>query len=319
MATLSDARELSPRVRERVVARRKPIPPPSLELVFLPESDTEYVHFEDGDVVPFEPTATGFSRVNAWWLADAALLSYWDPGAAKAIWERAGLQFEFASAGGTQCHIAWNDSFVIVAFRGTQPDELHDLFDIARFKLTEWKFGGGEVHAGFLDAHNNIWPTVENTLRRLSPARRTIWFTGHSLGAALATLSMDRFVASAGLYTIGSPRVGNRRFSGLFNQRHAGRCYRYVNNRDVVTHLPPALSPAGVYNHVEERRFIDATGHISTAAPSLIDTLSLPWTPKGTRSAIETARRSLDLPSWLIDHTPRRYAVHLWNNIGSRD
>lgn len=293
---------------------QKPIPAPSIALLLQPESDANYQHFEDGEHNPFDHNAATFSRVNAWWLADAALLSYWDADPAAAIWKRAGLQFEFVGVEGAQCHIGWNDALVIVAFRGTQADDATDLFDIARFELEEWKFGGGSVHAGFLDAHSRIWTKVEQALRKLNPTRRTIWFTGHSLGGALATLSMDRFATAAGAYTIGSPRVGNPRFSSLFNQRHRGRCFRYINNRDVVTHLPPALSPSGLYKHINEPRVIDADGTISEAGPSLFGTLSMPWTRRGTRKAFTEARQTGVLPGWLVDHTPRRYAVHIWND-----
>ena len=61
---------------------KKPLPPPSLKLVFKPQSDTGYTHFEGALDAPFDPTAV-FSRVNAWWLADASLLSYWEPAVAQ--------------------------------------------------------------------------------------------------------------------------------------------------------------------------------------------------------------------------------------------
>jgi hypothetical protein len=295
-------------------ANDKPIPPPSIELLFHPESDVEYQHFEGSAQHPFDYGATSFSRVNAWWLSDAALLSYWDADTAANIWARADLQFEVVVVDGAQCHIGWNDAFVLVAYRGTEPDEAQDLFDIARFGLVDWKFGGGSVHSGFLEAHSRIWGKVEQTLRRLNPTRRTIWFTGHSLGGALATLSMDRFATAAGVYTFGSPRVGNPRFSSFFNRRHRGRCFRYVNNRDVITHLPPALSPAGLYKHVDDSRVINADGSIASRWSLDLSTLALPWTGHGTGQAIAAAHRTLLLPGWLVDHTPRRYAVHVWND-----
>jgi len=298
-------------------AHLKQLPAPSSELLFFPERDSDYQHFENAEQYPFNYDARQFSRMNAWWLADAALLAYWDPAPARDIWRRAGLQFEFISVPGSQCHVGWSDRFVIVAFRGTQPDEMMDLFDISRIELAGWTYGGGAVHSGFLEAHGRIWPAVENLLRQLNPTRRTVWFTGHSLGGALATLSMDRFAASAGLYTIGSPRVGNHRFAALFDERHDGRCFRYVNNRDVVTHLPPAITPAGFYKHVDLRRFIDANGAISSASLSIIDMLSLPWTTGAVSQALERGRVDLPLPGWLIDHTPRRYAVHIWNDYAT--
>src|SRR5215469_13169641 len=180
----------------------KPIPNPSLDLLLFPQHDTAYVHFEDADSNPFEADARSFSAVNAWWLADAALLAYWDEPQAREIWTRAKLHFKFLSRGGSQCHVAWSERFVIVAFRGTQPNSIQDLLTILDVKHARYEFGG-KVHCGFRRAHIEIWPFVQKELDHLANGR-TVWFTGHSLGAALADLSMDQFPQAAGVYTIGS-------------------------------------------------------------------------------------------------------------------
>lgn len=291
----------------------KRIPAPSSGLLFFPASDREYVHFQDASRHPFDHTARGLSRVNAWWLADAALLAYWDEAAARGIWSRAGLRFQMVSNQGVQCHIGSTDAFVIVAFRGTEPDELQDLLDIARVAPIDWKCGG-KVHSGFIDAHERIWPAVARALDDLDVTHRSVWFAGHSLGAALATLSMDCFGGAKGLYTIGSPPVGDRRFAALFNGRHAGRCFRYVNHLDIVVHAPTWLPWLRArYAHIDERRYIDAKGAISSASPSLSDWWLLLRTPKAVPQANDSPGAT-ELPDALIDHTPRRYAVHIWND-----
>lgn len=291
----------------------KPIPPPSSDLLLFPERDTQYVHFEGGQHHRFDHLVKGFSRVNAWWLADAALLAYWDETPARTIWNRAGFNFEFIAVEGSQCHVGYNDSLVIVAFRGTQPDDWHDVFDISRVRLVDWE-RGGRVHRGFLSAHDRIWPSVTRRLNELDLTRRSIWLTGHSLGAALAVLSMDRLGTAAGIYTIGSPPVGNRRFAKLFNQRHAGRCFRYVNHRDVVVHLPTMLTLLlGHYTHVKERRRINRQGTISTAGASLLDHVSI-MSSRRLRPPVAARGGAWPLPDALVDHTPRRYAVHVWND-----
>jgi triacylglycerol lipase len=292
----------------------KTLPPPSSELLFFPESDDQYVHFEDAQQHPFDHRPQGFERVNAWWLADAALLAYWDEAPAQPIWSRAGLRFQFISNEGGQCHIGYNDAFAIVAFRGTQPDDWHDVFDISRVRHADWKFGGGQVHRGFLDAHDRIWRPVQTALKDLKLLDRPLWLTGHSLGAALATLSMDRLGTASGLYTIGSPPVGDRRFANGFNRRHSGRCFRYVNHADIVVHLPTLLRLIlGSYVHIKERRYIDRRGAISKAGASLFDRLSLVF---ASRVPPRVGKRGdiIPLPDFLVDHTPRRYAVHIWND-----
>lgn len=296
----------------------KPLPPPSSELLFFPARDREYVHFEDAQHHPFDHKSQGFVRVNAWWLADAALLAYWDEATARTIWSRAGLSFEFVSAQGSQCHIGYNDAFVIIAFRGTQPDDWHDLFAISRVRRVEWEFGG-RVHSGFLNAHNRIWPAVLTVLKDLNLLHRTLWLTGHSLGAALATLSMDRLDSARGLYTIGSPPVGDRRFVEMFNRRHGGRCFRYVNHADIVVHLPSLLRLLlGTYTHVKERRYIDRRGAISTAGASFFDWCSVAFTSR-VAPRVDKLGDIIPLPDALVDHTPRRYAVHIWNDYAIND
>src|SRR5262249_5102211 len=160
-------------------------------------------------------------------------------------------------------------------------------------------------------AHQQFWPLLENMLRRLDPTGGSTWFTGHSLGAALATLSMDRWRAR-GLYTIGSPPVGNRRFARGFNARHAGRWFRYRNHLDIVVYVASWLSLLiGNYTHVKARKYIDAQGVISSGAPSLAG-----WVRLLTRGPVRGTFSALDgvpLVDWVIDHTPRRYAVRIWN------
>jgi triacylglycerol lipase len=293
----------------------KPLPPPSSRLLLFPESDTEYVHFENAHQHPFDHTARDFSRVNAWWLADAALLAYWDEGRAQRIWENAGLRFAFLSRDGSQCHIGWTDAFVIVAFRGTQPDDWRDLFDIARVKRAPWAFGG-KVHRGFLDAHTRIWDVVKKKLEDLKLTSRPTWFTGHSLGGALATLSMDHWGSARGLYTIGCPPVGNRRFARGFNTRHAGRCFRYVNHRDIVVHVAAVLRVIlGHYAHIKEQKYIDAKGEISRSSMPVRDWLSLLVASLPRVAGDDPANLFPLLPGFLVDHTPRRYAVHIWNDL----
>jgi triacylglycerol lipase len=299
--------------------RLKPLPPPSSELLFFPEHDVDYVHFEDAREHPFDRDAREYSSVNAWWLADAALLSYWDQDRARAVWSRAGLQFEFLSVQGVQCHIGYADRLVIVAFRGTQPDDWRDLMDIATIRHAPWDFGG-RVHEGFLNAHRRVWPTLEQTLMRLDPSGRSTWFTGHSLGAALATLSMDRCAAARGLYTIGSPPVGDRDFARRFDNRHAGRSFRFANHRDFVVYVAAWLSVlVGNYAHVHDRRYIDGHGLISRRSPSIVDWLRL----LSARALVRRLTRQLasgphvPLPDGLIDHTPRRYAVRIWNHYAA--
>ena len=89
---------------------------------------------------------------------------------------------------------------------------------------------------------------------RPRPKRPTM-VTGHSLGAALATLFVMENDAKRkfdinSLCTFASPRVGNMEFVHLFNLLPIDS-WRIVNTRDVVPKLPPHVPILLDYDHVD--------------------------------------------------------------------
>jgi hypothetical protein len=294
----------------------KPRPPKQLEFVLNPERDAAYVHFENGGANPFDAHAATLHRRNAWWLADAALLSYWDAPVAITRFTAMGLRAELVDAGGTQASIAWSDTFLIVAFRGTESDQWSDIFDDVKFRQVGWDGGARQVHRGFKEALERIWPALAPMIDRLGQTRR-VWFGGHSLGAAIATLAADRYPHTAGLCTIGSPRVGDLAFAAAFNARFAGRARRYVNDSDVVTHVPPPIFFAFRFKHVGERRQIAGNGAISPHAPPLAHFFTdLIGEPHHMLEVMEGLRAGTltHAPKFILDHMPRGYAVDIWND-----
>ena len=106
------------------------------------------------------------------------------------------------------------------------------------------------VNLYFYNAALLLLPAVSSALANLtslpSPAITPLplYFTGHSLGGALATVlaylltTTDPLLTPPVLYTFGEPRVGNLAFArslALALPSH----YRVVHWRDVVPHLPP--------------------------------------------------------------------------------
>jgi triacylglycerol lipase len=268
----------------------KALPAPSLTLLFFPQRDPDYIHFEHAEAVPFDPEAAAFSASNAWYLADAALLAYWEPAEASARFARGGFiasEFFDNPKTSTECYVAASDRAAIVSFRGTQINAIQDAVADANALRVVWD-GEGHVHRGFLAALDAVWQPLDRHLHALG--RRTIWMTGHSLGAALATLAARRWIggggAIAGVYTVGSPRVGDHDFAAGFDRVLSGKCFRYANGVDSVTDLP--LAQWGYVHVGEERRFAPTNdGH-----PLL---------------------QGLEAP--LVDHTPRRYATLVWNAL----
>jgi len=165
------------------------------------------------------------------------------------------------------------------------------------------------VHRGFLRSLDTIWREAEDAL-----GDGKVWFTGHSLGAALATLAADRLPGSHALYTYGSPRVGDKKFRQAFR----ANAYRFVNNNDGITVVPPGSS-LFPYRHVGDLKYLDEDG-------CLIDDAR--WWQRfkaGLSGHLKTLvevhgefrKGNFDAIPFdqLVDHSPTSYAELIWENI----
>ncbi|WP_447963646.1 lipase family protein [Nitrospira sp. Ecomares 2.1] len=314
----------------------KIIPDPTVEVVLPPNFNHEY--FAEASQHPFRFKARRFQLVNAWWLAEAALLAYAENEFAIPQYSKVGLNVEgnqpFSRGGSTQCYVAHNQDVVIVAFRGTQvpkpvagklPGEIwrqvvKDLWTDGKFRLVV-SGQGGSVHEGFKMALDEVWEPLKSYLDGLKEEKptRTFWFTGHSLGAALATLAADRYGNVQGLYTFGSPLVGDEGFARDF---YVGG-YRFVNNNDVVARIPlwgPSamnLMKWGRYEHVGLLKYIDEAGMLFDN-PSMLERLQ-----HGVGGQVQLLRQLMN--QWangdfgaipidcFNDHAPLYYALRIWN------
>ena len=82
--------------------------------------------------------------------------------------------------------------------------------------------------------------------------RKDVYMTGHSLGAAMATIAATRYQPHE-LFTFGSPRVGGPRFIKHVKCPH----YRFMNNNDIVCRIPPAWLG---FRHHGEMIYFDRNG-----------------------------------------------------------
>ncbi|MDE2596196.1 MAG: lipase family protein [Sphingomonadales bacterium] len=150
----------------------------------------------------------------------------------------------------------------VIAFRGTQAGHPVDAITDMSFRPVDWG-RGGKVHLGFRSAYDspsfNIRAALAGWLADHRPGR--LIATGHSLGAALATLLASDHPA-AELVTFGSPAVGNAAFAALFTGRAVRR---YCNCCDIVVRVPPPL--AG-FRHTPGLRYIDRSGRIAASEPT---------------------------------------------------
>ena len=161
-------------------------------------------------------------------------------------------EVDFFNGSGMQALLAFdpNKQLAVLSFRGTQPDEVKDLLTNVKAVPSPWA-SAGCVHKGFADMLASGWDAIQAALSQRGSAR--LLYTGHSLGAALATLSAALQQPGA-MVTFGSPRVGD----GAFADSLAGVSHdRYVDCADLVCRIPPEQWS---YEHVGTRRYIDRAG-----------------------------------------------------------
>lgn len=201
-------------------------------------------------------------------LGEAALLAYQDAKEIERVikekWKMEMVQ-PFFDEQETQAFLARTtkeDGAMILAFRGTE--SLKDWMSDVDIHLVNGPVG--KVHEGFQCALNTVWRTLWKFLNdKFVRGQRSLWITGHSLGAALATLAtakirLEQGHPVSGLYTFGCPRVGNDEFSRAFDQDFWAKTYRFVNNNDVVPRIPFRLLN---YRHVGTFKYFDHTGKVN--------------------------------------------------------
>ena len=169
----------------------------------------------------------------------------------------------------------------MLAFRGSQ--EIRDWytnFSTQLRKFTIRKSGKttissykGRVHTGFFlgwaSVEREVLAQIKSWQNELQPGQTLppLLITGHSLGGALATMAtaslQENNINVAGLYTFGQPRVGDLSFTRQLNNNLAGKVFRFVNNNDIVPHVPPPFSlrnPTRFYAHLGKVKYFNSKG-----------------------------------------------------------
>ena len=147
-------------------------------------------------------------------------------------------------------------SLAIVVFRGTDASDPTDLAADVECLQIKWR-GLGRVHKGFAEELEHVLPDLELALEGV---KGRMLFTGHSLGAAMATL-LCGIKPPGSLYTFGSPRVGDVEFVRALQGVVP---YRFVNCCDIVARMPPELSGTFSYIHFGGPHYINRRGEVAT-------------------------------------------------------
>lgn len=190
--------------------------------------------------------------------AELAMIAYNDEAEATRAAAQIGFpDVTFFNNRGAQAYRFRNRHNSVIACRGTQPNEWTDIrADVDAVSVLAET--AGKVHRGFKREVDNLWPMLETSLMN---NKQPVYFVGHSLGGAMAKICAGRCLLShistnpQQLFTYGSPRVGNRPYVKFVTLDH----YRFVNNNDVVTRVPPIWLG---YQHSGHEVYFNRNGEI---------------------------------------------------------
>jgi len=138
---------------------------------------------------------------------------------------------------------AAGENVIVFAFRGATPSGGRSwITHLNSERMAYPGLRGATVHKEFYHSYQTIARQINLAARSLLADCRhcRVYVTGHSMGAAIATLAAADLYAitpDLSLYTFGSPRVGDEKFAAHID-RIIPDTYRIVNSQDLVPHLP---------------------------------------------------------------------------------
>lgn len=190
----------------------------------------------------------------------------------------------------------------ILVFRGTQTqaDWLRNLNATQQEYVAPSGEVYGEVHAGFLKLmRQKIKPSLSEIVKQLDPTI-PCYITGHSLGAAIATLAAMEIVQIAPqfqdkiqLYAYAGPRVGSQTFAKIHSQL-IPNSYRIVNLGDSVPLVPP-ITLGNSYTHLgQEWSFLAQFGDV--LLNHIVDTYQAALEQEAETEQVRTYVKQLYLP-----------------------
>ncbi|MBF0378107.1 MAG: lipase family protein [Desulfamplus sp.] len=259
------------------------------EDIFSPGKAVDF--FSSNNPKPFETKKLSFSRTNAWWLSELSRLIYvrdanevdteYVTVSRNSFLNKMGLEEKwFYNGRYVKCAIIGTltkhkkRSFSVLVFRGTE-GRISNWFFNFNTLLSPW-LSGGKVHRGFKLLLMEAWEEINHQLESI---KNPIYYTGHSLGGALAVLAASLKQPEA-VYTFGSPMIGNAEF--VYSTKHI-KIYRVVNPNDIVA----GVSPFPGMMHVGKPYYLNSSK-----------------SPHHERAWFEP-------PEFLADHSPLNYTFQL--------
>lgn len=238
----------------------------------------------------------GFSWTAGYALASACKLSYENTAETSRVlgqvWRVQGRVFR---SGRTEALLAMGPRAAVIAFRGTQG--LSDWMSNLQVPPARSAAFGAEVHSGFLAAYASVAHLVDRAVAEAGGRR--LWFTGHSLGGAIAVVAAAHHRARnpAGVVTFGQPRMLSRGAAAFMHGKFGGRYVRLVNDDDIVARIPGIYHHAGRLLHFNFAGALEAEATLgATEGPALDEAASdgpAPASP-AEEAAIERTARAVE-------------------------
>lgn len=309
----------------------------SIDALIKPGNSNQY--FDLSNPPAISVGETNFNSGNAWWLAELSRMVYREDKhntceenkniSTEEILKKVGMEKigeisnDESSTYGLLIKVVAFDKktqteipCLVLAFRGTNG-------------LDDWKinfrayqrgfYDRGNVHSGFQQA----FLSIKDELLNLPVIHDyPVFITGHSLGAALATLC-TAYLSNIGInldacYTYGSPRVGNDEFAESLSDNNI---YRVINHCDIVTTVPFDLAVIQ-YRHAGKPCFIDADmkmrlnmsiEDIEQYQKTRLTNINKAFS---TVLLLEKIRAGeVELYSFLTEHAPINYVAKLEQNL----
>ncbi len=177
-----------------------------------------------------------------------------------------------------QAFVAYDDKNVIISVRGSEfPFVSMDWRNNSKFfqytnrDVSSYCPGAG-MHGGFFQSALRIKAvglqgegpgSAYREIERLQKEGRNLYFTGHSLGGAIAQVlalftSYETDLHVSGVYTYGEPKGGNSFYQDCHDKKLRDVTFRFINNRDVVARV----RGPGNYVHVGNLAYFDRSGDL---------------------------------------------------------
>lgn len=143
---------------------------------------------------------------------------------------------------GVDYFIAKKNDTYFLSFAGT--NDWKNLVSDMRFWQKSIPYNNKQttirLHRGFYEAYLTVRKDILDFVEKNNVKK--IILTGHSFGAAMATLcavdiQYNIFGVKIEVFTYGSPRIGNKAFAKSFNRR-IPKAFKIKNGNDFISNLP---------------------------------------------------------------------------------